>query len=422
MNKQRCFSLLKKYWPLILIVIIIIAGFYVRLLDYRWPYLRNIDSYNFYREIQNIIENDGLMPGYDPLLLPPDGVGTPGTVGHFAPYQYIAAYSYMFYNAINPVALWEFLVWFPALLAAIMAIPMYYIGKLLYNRKAGVLAAFFIVFDISVMARSLGGDPDSDAIVLLIPLIVIALFLLTYRYADTIKQIKNRKLLFYTIITGIVFGIWGLTWAGFWFVLWLFVGFFAIKIIYEMIRSKNIKKPFVGLKTPLLSFIIILIIFFAIGSNFQGDFIENSVNGPFKFIDTKGEGNREFPNVYVSVAELQNPTDIKMIIQRVTAVNFESNPIAVLISPFLLMIYGLIYLMYSYVKKREHFDSLVLLLIWFIGPLIATTVAIRFSILFSAPMAIGSAIFITYLYESITQKKEREIKEAQTGVEYKVTQ
>jgi hypothetical protein len=34
-----------------------------------------------------------------------------------------------------------------ALMAALMAIPMYYIGKILYDRRAGVLAAFFIVFD-----------------------------------------------------------------------------------------------------------------------------------------------------------------------------------------------------------------------------------------------------------------------------------
>jgi len=427
MKKETAIHILKKYWPLILIVIIMVAGFSIRLLDYRWPYLRNIDSYNFYREIGNIVDNGGVMPGFDPLLLPPDGSGTPGTVGHFAPYQYIAAYSYMAYNAIDPIQLWEFLIAFPALLAAIMAIPMYYIGKFLYNRKAGVLAAFFIVFDISVMSRSLGGDPDSDAIVILLPLIVIALFLLTYKHADKInervKSLKGffteKKLLLYTIITGIVFGIWSQTWAGFWFVLWLLGGFLILKILVSAARNRNIKRSILDLKTIILSFFIILIIFFAMGVHFQGpNFVASSFNGPFKFIDTKGEENREFPNVYVSVAELQNPIDVKQIIQRVTAINFEANPIAVLISPFLLMIYGLLYLMYSYVKRREHLDTLILLLIWFIGPLIATMVAIRFSILFSAPMALGSAIFITYLYESINKVKTG--KKDDVTHEYKV--
>ena len=43
-------------------------------------------------------------------------------------------------------------------------------------------------------------------------------------------------------------------------------------------------------------------------------------------------------------------------------------------------------------------DTVILLLIWFIGPLLATIVAVRFSILFSAPIAIGSAIFLSKMF------------------------
>ena len=39
----------------------------------------------------------------------------------------------------------------------------------------------------------------------------------------------------------------------------------------------------------------------------------------------------------------------------------------------------------------------MLLLVWFLGPFLATIVAIRFSTLFSAPLAIGSAIFLAKL-------------------------
>jgi len=402
MMKEKAIKILKKYWPLILIVIIMVAGFQIRLLDYRWPYLRNIDSYNFFREISNIVSNNGVMPGYDPLLLPPQGTGIPGTAGPFVPYQYLAAYSYMIYNAISPTEIWKFLIWFPPLLAALLAIPMYFIGKFLYNRKAGVLAAFFMVFDISVMSRTLGGDPDSDAIVLLLPLIVIALFLLSYKYADKIKTIMSKRLLLYSIITGIFFGIWGLAWAGEWFVLWLLAGFFIIKILFDIIKTRSIRKTFIGLKAPIFSFIIILIIYFAIGASVQGiGFVTGSIQGPFSFGDIKGEENREFPNVYVSVAELQNPGGLKDVIQRVTAISIEANPLAAIISPFFLMIYGLIYMVYSYVKRREHLDTLIFLLIWFIGPLIATLIATRFSILFSAPMAICSAIFLVMLFDKI---------------------
>jgi len=43
----------------------------------------------------------------------------------------------------------------------------------------------------------------------------------------------------------------------------------------------------------------------------------------------------------------------------------------------------------------KHLDTLIILLIWFIGPFYATLTAVRFSILFSAPIAIGSAIILS---------------------------
>jgi asparagine N-glycosylation enzyme membrane subunit Stt3 len=398
MNKEKIKKYAMKYWPLVAIIIIMILGFYVRLIDYRWPYLRNIDSYNFYREIEDIVNNNGVMPGYTPLILPPQGSGILGTTISplEKPYQFFAAYSYMAFHAISPATqLWQFLIWFPAFIAILMAIPMYFIGKILYDRKAGVLAAFFIVFDVSIMARTLGGDPDNDAIIMLLPLVVMALFLFTYKYADKVKSIKNKRLITYTVITGIVFGIWGVTWVGQWFVLWLLGGFFVIKILLEILRTRKIKQTFIGLKAPIISFIIILIVYFAIGAfSYGGDFVKNSVQGPFSFGDIKGEENRDFPNVYVSVAELQNPGSIKDIIQRVSSVNFDASPFAILISPFFLMIYGIIYLLYSYVKTRQHLDTMILMLIWFLGPFMATMIAVRFSILFSAPVAICSAIFL----------------------------
>ncbi|MEM7819493.1 MAG: STT3 domain-containing protein [Candidatus Aenigmatarchaeota archaeon] len=397
MDKEKLIVYTKKYWPFFAIIIIIILGFYVRLIDYRWPYLRNIDSYNFYREIEDIV-NYGILPGYNPLLLPPYGAGVPGSSGKCPPYQCFAAYSYMFYRILSPTTqLWQFLIWFPALLAALMAIPMYFIGKLLYDRKAGILAAFFVVFDISIMSRTLGGDPDSDGIVLLMPLIVIALFLFTYKYVNMKKNIDKRGII-YSIITGIALGIWGYVWAGQWFVLWLITGFFILKIIIYFLKTRKIKNVINELKYPLISFIIIFIVYFLLTvPNLGLSFIIGSIQGPFGFGDIKSEENREFPNVYVSVAELQNPGSIKDIIQRVSAINFDANPIAILVAPFFLMIYGLIYLLYSYIKTKKHLDTLILMIIWFLGPFFATIIAIRFSILFSAPMAICSAIFLSKL-------------------------
>jgi len=149
----------------------------------------------------------------------------------------------------------------------------------------------------------------------------------------------------------------------------------------------------------------------------------------------------------VSVAELQGSGNLLDILQRANAVNM-SNPLTLIISPFFLMAYALIYLAYSSISKKHkldtvttialwiglplflvfvslrvtivillffvvllalmlsffngfrsknRFDSFIILSIWFLGPMLATIVAVRFSILFSAPIAIGAAILISKL-------------------------
>lgn len=399
-------SFSKKHWAIIAILIIVLLGFYVRILNYNWEYLRNIDSYSFYRQIDEITQNNGILPEYDTLVLSPDINHRPWQI---LPYQYIAAWSYMMFRVFLPnLQLWQYLIYLPAMLAALAAIPMYFIGKTLFDKKVGVLAAFFIVFDISNISRSLGGDPDSDAIIILVPLIVFAVFLYTYKYLNE-KNKFDKKSLLLTAIGGIILSLWAFIWAGYWYVVWIISGLLILKFIISIIKNKNLRDAWQTVKYSAISFAVMLCIVAIISFPFYGtSIIENGVRGPFEFGSIKSEENIKFPNVYVSVAELQESEGIKQIIQRTSVINFDQNPAAIFISPFFLMLYALIYLMYSYYKKGSHMDTFILLIIWFIGPLIATMVAVRFSILFSAPMAIGSAIILSKAWNMITKGEKLE--------------
>jgi len=389
--RQKLFGFLKKYWTAIVLVFIVLLAIEVRLIDYRWPYLRNIDSYDFSRQMEETVEN-GTIPPVDKYKLAPDG-SPRGTLNS---YIYIGAYSYMFFRTFFPnMQLYDYLLWFPALLAALMAIPMYFIGKLLYDKKAGLIAAAFIAFDASIMSRTLGGDPDSDGITLLIPLIIIALFLYTYKYSMNNKF--DKKAVFFAIVTGLVSGLWRFVWGGFWFVIWLITGFIIVKMVFDLIRVRNIKQLLLGIKPALLSYFIILIVFFMITiPGFGFAVVEATMRGPIEFPTIKSETG-SFPNVYVSVAELQNPGDAREIISRVGF-------------PFFILLFSLFYLVYSYIKKRQHLDTLILLGIWFLGPFFATLVAVRFSILFAAPIAIGSGILFSKLMR-ITTGEDRSIED-----------
>ncbi len=406
MKKERLFLLLRRYWPVIALIFIISLSFTTRLIDYRWPYLRNIDSYTFYRQMDEIIQNNGVLPEYDNLVVAPDGTSRVG--GQFF-YVYVGAYSYMFFHIFFPdMLLWQFLIWFPPLLISLAAIPMYFIGKILFDRRAGILAAFFYVFDISIVSRSLGGDPDSDCIVLLIPIIIMAAFLITYKFIDA-KKAFNKRALLYSVITGIFLGVWGHTWGGYWFVIWLITGFVIMKLLISFISSRKIKHVWHDMKYQIFSYITMILVFSSITIPFFGiGYIQGTFLNTFNIWEIKEETGREFPNVYVSVQEMQSPSDARDIIQKTSAIDFNSNPIAMLISPFFLMIYSLLYLAYSYIRKRQHLDTIILLLIWFLGPFAATLISVRFSILFSAPIAIGSAILLSKLFRMITQKEKPE--------------
>lgn len=382
-------------WTVVAIIIIIVLSMYVRLVDYRWPYLRNIDSYVFYRWIDETVQNNGILPTHDIYELAPVGFYRPPQ--WIYPYFYLGAYSYMLVNNFINIQLWEFLIYFPPLLATLAVIPLYFIGKMLYDRKAGVLAAFFYIFEVNNLSHTLGGDPDSDAIVILVSMVTMAALIFTYKYATSTKSL-DKKLILYSVLTSIILWIWYSTWAGYWYIFWLFSGFIALKVIFTVLKRRNIKLAWQDTKYILISFALCMILSFVLTIPPYGTIkIESALAGPIQFQSIKGE-DTQFPNVYVSVAELQQSGGPKEIIQGTTIV---SGPF-ILISSFFLMLYTLAYLIYSFYKKKHHVDTVLLLLVWFLGPFMATIVAIRFSTLFSAPLAIGAAIILSKLIRMAT--------------------
>lgn len=402
-----------KYKYAIIIFLIIALSMYIRLFGFYeqgFPYLRNIDSFYFYREMGEIVDHNGILSAHDDLRFAPTGIDR-----HDPPfYLYLGAYSYMFFHLFMPdMQLWQFLIWFPVLLASLIAIPTYYIGKYLFNRKAGVFISIFLLFAIPFVSRSLGGDPDSDAIVMLLMISSLAAFILTYKKLDK-ERIFSMKNIIYSAIAGLFLGLFALTWSGYWFALVLIVGFVILKIVLDIVLTRkfdstHIKKVLSNNKAIVLSFIILIAVFYIVTIPYYGlGFIKNPAESVFGSIGSSGTLKAEtgqFPNVYVSVAELQSGGDIKDVAIRASSVDLASQVsgiplgILVLISPFLLTLVCFLYLFYAYVKKREHLDTLLFMLIWFIGFLVASAVAIRFNIFLTPVYAICSGIILAKLWD-----------------------
>ena len=418
-NLDISMKTLNRWLPVIAIILIMLLSMHLRLSGFYerdWPYLRNIDSFYFWREMGEIVDNNGALPSHDDLRFAPDGFerNVPSL------YSYIGAYAYGFFRIFMPdMQLWQFLIWFPALLASLVAIPAYLIGSYLLNRKAGALASIFMVFSVQFISRSLGGDPDSDAIVMLFLLSSIAGFLIAYKNLNKGRLLAKKNII-YPAITGIIIGLFALTWVGYWFAFVLIIGFIILKFLSDFIMTRkydigHLKNVWHNNRSLIFSFAVLIIAFYVITLPvFGAKFAANPFTAAFGSIGEtekiKGE-LEEFPNVFVSVAEMQSGGNIKDVAIRIGDMELVSQAsgvplmLIVLMSPFLLTIGCFIYLFYAFWKRREHFDTLLFMLIWFVGFLVASTVAIRFTLFLTPVYAICSAMFLAKLWDVLIKKK-----------------
>lgn len=378
------------HWTSFAVIAIMLLAFYLRIFSFNYPYLLNVDSYFHYRYM-NFIVKDGSIPAIDPYMLAPDGRETGFVTFTANLYHYAGAYSYLFIRMFFPgLELWQFLVYFPAFLASLMAIPAYLIGKTIYDRKAGVLMALLVVFNPNIFMRTLGGDPDNDAFVLLMTLVVVAFFLISISSLKKNNSLKNRSALFYSAITGITMGAFALSWIGYWYILYLMIGFVFVKIAIDILLELGKKHPKDIIKSniPLLaSLAIIIAVFFVVSIPFIGTgFVKTTIEMPFQATELKAESG-DFPNVFVSVQEMMAGGSVKEIIQRSGSVFF-----------LLTFVLCIPYLIGAYIKKKTHIDTMILILLWSLGALMATIVAIRFSIILAIPISLGSAIILAKIW------------------------
>jgi len=384
----------KRNYAAIILITIILLSFWLRTFNFHQNWLLNVDSYFHYRymkyiangKVENLtlIRNNHLVnatyPLYDPLMEAPNG-------REFRPnlYHYLGAYSYLLGKLVIPnLELWVFLIYFPVILTSLCAIPAYYIGKILYDKRAGLLTAFLFLFNPSILARTMGGDPDNDCWVLLLPLVTLAFFLLANKFSE---EKRMKRALVYSLFSGIFFAALAYSWV-YWHVFYLITGFVVFKIVISSILDylsgrkialKNYKALAAVYGVTIATFFLLTVPVKGVGV------ITTSFFGPFQALQLKAE-IREFPNVYVSVAEMMQGGDVKTIAARVGVPLF-----------FFSTVCFLPYATASFIFRRKHLDTLIFVTLWMLGFLYASVFAIRFTIFLVFPLALASSIFLIKL-------------------------
>ncbi len=233
-----------------------------------WIKLTGTDAYHFMRHVDSLVHNFPNLISFDPYMRYPHGYqlgslnffvyllgGITWLIGLGSPTQ----------HTIDIVG-----VYFPAVLGALTVIPVYFIGKALFNRWAGVIAAgLFAILPGEFLGRSILGFTDRDALQVLLTALTMLFLILAIKSARQ-KELAfsqkhwNRttatKPLTYSLLAGIFLGLYLLIWRGaFIFILIIFT-YFVVQSIIDHLKHRNVDYlSFVGTITFLVALLIFLL-------------------------------------------------------------------------------------------------------------------------------------------------------------------
>jgi oligosaccharyl transferase (archaeosortase A-associated) len=218
-----------------LLTITVVAGSVVVALAIRilWPYdnvfvdgsvwFRGMDAWYHMRLVDNLVHNFPHLTAFDPFTWYPHGVTPP-----FRPLTgWLIAGAAMLAGggAPSPETIDTTGALFPAVLGAMAIVPAYFIGRRLYGRLAGAVAAFLLaVLPGEFLSRSLLGFADHHvAEAFFATTTLLFLMLATERASScglTLRGLSRelsttaRSPVVYTAIAGVSLGLYLLAWRG----------------------------------------------------------------------------------------------------------------------------------------------------------------------------------------------------------------
>ena len=241
-----------------LLALIFCLSLYIRALPYDsifgGPFVRfggNDPWYNM-RLVENTLHNFPHRIYFDALTYYPHGTNVP-----FAPlFDYLLAVIIWLIGLGNPYAtLGEHGIevigaWYPAILGALTVIPIYFIGKELWSRNAGLLSAALIaVLPGQFLSRSLLGFTDHHVAETLFSTIAMLFLILAVKSAKkneiTFYSVleKNwsslKKSLFYSFLGGIFLGSYYLAWKGAPLFIFVLLIYAVAQHIIDHVRGKS---------------------------------------------------------------------------------------------------------------------------------------------------------------------------------------
>jgi oligosaccharyl transferase (archaeosortase A-associated) len=250
----------KRKLPPIAIVGIILAvicgiSLYIRIaLTYNqifvndWVWFRGTDTYWYIRNIENLLHHFPHFNSFDPYIFYPGG-GV-GLVRPFLAWLTSAIILLVSQGAPTLHTIEVVGAYMPTILGTLTLIPVYFIGKELFNRWVGVIsAALAAILPGEFLSRSLLGSIDHHVAETLFSTVCILFLIMAIKRARerdiSFGHILRRdwstitKPLVYTLLAGIFLGIYLLTWQGGLLFVFIIFAYLVIQFVVDHLRHKS---------------------------------------------------------------------------------------------------------------------------------------------------------------------------------------
>jgi dolichyl-diphosphooligosaccharide--protein glycosyltransferase len=213
-----------------------------------WIKFTGNDAYFFIRIVDNLVHNFPHLMTFDPYLLYPGGAGISNI--QFWPYLISGVTWLIGLGSPSQHTVDTIGVYFPAVLGALTTIPVYFIGKALFNRWAGVIAAGLVaILPGEFLGRSILGFTDYHVAEVLFTTVTM-LFLILAVKAGRDKELTFGRLwhrqwstvtrpLIYSLLAGIFLGIYFLTWPGALMFVFIIFVYLIAQFIFDHLRRRS---------------------------------------------------------------------------------------------------------------------------------------------------------------------------------------
>ena len=262
-------------WLTTLLVLAVACGlsFYLRValpyhsvFDGQWIKLTSNDAYFYMRMVDNLVQNFPQLYGFDPYCVFPGGFSTANFPAFFA---YLLAGIVKILGGVSPSqqTIDTICVYIPAILGTLTVIPVYFIGKTLVNRWAGVVSAVALaLMPGELLVLSLLGNTDHHCAEILLTSCFAVFFILAikcgrqFTYSMLIKgqfpEIGEH--LTYAFVAGFFLGLYLITWSGALLFVFIFFIYFVIQFVSDHLRG--FPTDYLS-KVAIICFLISLLIF-----------------------------------------------------------------------------------------------------------------------------------------------------------------